>query len=283
MGRGGVVDKNLPNIFEYIDYRKYLEDYRLARKEWDEGFTHTYICFKLGQRGSRTLYNNIVRGRKNLSAEFIKRFNMLLELNAEEAVYFRVLVLYNQSTEVQEKELYFEQLVQMNNTPKRELGEELFEFYNHWYYSSIRALLDIYDFKSNYKQLAEKLKPQITVNQAKESISLLRKLGMIDKNKDGYFKPVEKSITTGEKIDHHQVKKYQLQCLDQAKMAVMDNDPSSYKSSTLTLSISQKGFERILKRTEQYRKEVFAIVNKDEDIADRVYQVNVQLIAQTQN
>lgn len=276
------MEKNLPNIFEYIDYRQYLEDYRLARKEWDEGFTHTYICFKLGQRGSRTLYNNIVKGRKNLSAEFIKRFNILLELSAEEAIYFRVLVLYNQSSEVQEKELYFEQLVQMNNTPKRKLGEELFEYYNHWYYSSVRALLDIYDFKSNYKQLAEKLKPQITVNQAKESISLLKKLGMIEKNRDGYFKPAEKAITTGEKVDHHQVKKYQLQCLDQAKLAVMDSDASSYKSSTLTISISEKGLERIAKRTEQYRKEVFAIVNKDEDRADRVYQVNIQLIAQTQ-
>lgn len=276
------MEKNLPNIFEYIDYRQYLEDYRLARKDWDEGFTHTYICFKLGQRGSRTLYNNIVKGRKNLSAEFIKRFNILLELSAEEAIYFRVLVLYNQSSEVQEKELYFEQLVQMNNTPKRKLGEELFEYYNHWYYSSVRALLDIYDFKSNYKQLAEKLKPQITVNQAKESISLLKKLGMIEKNRDGYFKPAEKAITTGEKVDHHQVKKYQLQCLDQAKLAVMDSDASSYKSSTLTISISEKGLERIAKRTEQYRKEVFAIVNKDEDRADRVYQVNIQLIAQTQ-
>lgn len=276
------MDKILPNIFEYINYREYLNDYYQDRKKWDEGFTHTYICFKLGQRGSRTLYNNIVRGRKNLSAEFIKRFNILLELKAEEARYFRILVLYNQSTEVQEKELYFEQLVQMNNTPKRKLGEESFEYYNHWYYSSVRAVLDVYDFKSNYKQLSLKLKPAITIIQAKESIALLKKLGLIEKNREGYFKPTQKALTTGEKVDHHQVKKYQLQCLDQAKLAVMDNDPSSYKSSTLTVSVSEKGFERIAKRTEQYRKELFAIVNKDEDTADRVYQVNIQLIAQTQ-
>lgn len=276
------MEKSLPNIFEYINYREYLNDYYQARKKWDDGFTHTYICYKLGQRGSRTLYNNIVRGRKNLSAEFIKRFNILLELSAEEAVYFRVLVLYNQSTEVQEKELYFEQLVQMNNTPKRKLGEESFEYYNHWYYSSVRALLDIYNFKSNYKQLALKLKPVITVAQAKDAISLLKKLGLIEKNENGYFKPTQKAITTGSKIDHHQIKKYQLQCLDQAKLAVMENDSSSYKSSTLTVSVSQKGFERLAKRTEQYRKELFAIVNKDEDAADRVYQVNIQLIAQTQ-
>ena len=273
---------SLPNIFEFINYRDYLEAYRLARKEWDEGFTHTYICFRLGQRSSRTLYNNIVRGRKDLSPEFIKRFVQLLELNQPEAAYFRVLVMYNQSTDLQEKELYFDQLVQMNNTPKRKLGEEHFEYYNHWYYSSIRALLDIYDFTDDYAALAQKLRPTIKTAQAKDAIALLDRLGLIVRNDDGFWRPTQKALTTGAKVNHHQVMQYQLQCMEQARMALLDADVARYRSSTLTVSVSDEGLARIMKRTEQYRKELFAIVNKDEQKANRVYQINVQLIAQTE-
>lgn len=276
-------ENNLPDIYSYVNYREYLEDYRLARKKWDDGFTHTYICFKLGQRGSRTLYNNIVKGRKNLTSEFINRLVSLLELNEAESAYFRILVLYNQSTDIQEKELYFEQLVQMNNTPKKELGEESYEYYNRWYYSSIRALLDIFDFKSNYVQLCKKLRPHITVTEAKEAIGLLSRLALIEKNEEGYWKPTTNAITSGTRIGHHAVKKYQLQCLDQAKLAVLDDDPSAFRSSTLTLSISEEGFQRILKRTEQYRKELFAIVNQDESPAEKVYQVNIQLVSQSKS
>jgi uncharacterized protein (TIGR02147 family) len=47
--------KQLPNIFEYIDYRKYLNDYYRAKKCQEPGFSHSYICYKLGQDKSKTL------------------------------------------------------------------------------------------------------------------------------------------------------------------------------------------------------------------------------------
>lgn len=278
-----ILDKKLPNIFEYINYREYLEDYYQMRKIWDDGFTHSYICYKIGQKNSRTFYNNIVKGRRDLSNSFINRFSELLELTTQETFYFRILVLYCQSKDAQEKELLFEQLVQLNNTPEHRLEEESFEYYSHWYYSSVRALLDIYDFKSNYKQLSETLIPSITVEEAKRAIKLLKKLKLIEKNSNGYYKPTQNGITSGFKKNHHQVKKYQLQCLELAKLAVMDDDESAYKSSTFTVSISEKGYERIVERTTQYREEIDEIVNKDEDEDDRLYQINIQFIAQNRD
>ncbi len=276
------MENQLPDIFQYIDYKKYLEDYRLMRKEWDEGFTHSYICFKLGQRNSRTLFRNILTGKRNLTPEFIKRFIILLELKEPEAQYFRVLVMYNQSTDVLEKELYFDQLIQMNHTPRVELGDEYSQFYSKWYHGAIRALLDICDFSSGYSKLSEKLNPTITPQEAKESITLLKKLKLIEKNSDGYYKPTDKAISSGGNSPFNPyIKKYQLQCLDQAKLAVMNDNPDFYKTATLTLSISDDGFKRIVKRTEQYRKELFAIVNKDEKNAERVYHVNIQMLAQS--
>jgi alpha-D-ribose 1-methylphosphonate 5-triphosphate diphosphatase PhnM len=51
---------HLPTVFDYIDFRKYLEDYRKARASNDEGFTHCYICHRLGMKNSRSYFNNII-------------------------------------------------------------------------------------------------------------------------------------------------------------------------------------------------------------------------------
>jgi hypothetical protein len=54
---------HLPTVFDYIDFRKYLEDYRKARASSDEGFTHCYICHRLGMKNSRSYFNNIIHSR----------------------------------------------------------------------------------------------------------------------------------------------------------------------------------------------------------------------------
>jgi hypothetical protein len=43
----------LPDIFQYIDFRKYLADYYVARKAVEPGFSHACICRRLGQEKSK--------------------------------------------------------------------------------------------------------------------------------------------------------------------------------------------------------------------------------------
>ncbi len=68
------------------------------------GFTHAYICHKLGQPKSRTYFANVVKGIKNISPGVIDIFINLLNLDSREAKYFRAMVNYNQTNSVQEKE-----------------------------------------------------------------------------------------------------------------------------------------------------------------------------------
>lgn len=279
------MEQVVPIVFEYMDYRRYLEAYRMARKEWDQGFTHSYICFFLGQKSSRTLFSNIVAGRRNLSQHYISQFVKLLELDKEEANYFRILVLYNQSCDPDEKELYFDQLVQLNVVSKRELNDEYAEYYSHWYHSALRSLLDCVNWKIGDAGLATMLIPPITAKEAEASIALLLKTGLIAENSDGYLKPTDAAISSGapSKVLDPYVKKYQLQTLEQAKLALMNDNPENYKSATLTMSTSKEAMQQILKRAEQFRKEVIAIVKNDEVSPENVYQLNIQLVKQSGN
>ena len=276
------MQRKLPDIFEYVDFRKYLEDYRAARKAYDKGFTHTYICHKLGQRASRSYFNNVVKGRVALSSTFTDHFIDLLELGVDEAKYFRALVNYNQPSSAHEKEFYFDQLVHLNKTPKKLIDRNSYAYYKEWYHSTIRALLDIFDFNNDYSMLAKKLLPPITVRQAKQSIVLLQKLGLIYTNECGFLKPTEKSLSAGSAVKDHLIRQYQLKCLEIAKEHAATNRAGAEKISTITTSVSKEGYERIRARLDRLRSEVRSIVHKDEKKATGVYQINIHSYQQAE-
>lgn len=272
---------DLPVIFEYIDFRKYLEDYRTARKKSDPGFTHAYICHKLGQPNSRSFYSNVVNGIKNISARSIDLFIELLNLDSYEARYFRALVSYNQTDSVKEKEYYFEQIVTLNRTPYKLLDRNTFTYYKEWHHTTIRSLLGIMDFKDDYKLLASKVYPPITVRQARESVDLLKRLDLIQPDANGFLKPVDKVLSTGTSVGNPLVKQYQLQNLELGKCALVNNDKIPCKTITYTLYVSDTGYNRIVERIDQFRSEIRSIIHKDERDATRVYQMNLQLFAKT--
>jgi uncharacterized protein (TIGR02147 family) len=272
----------LPDIFQYIDYRKYLEDYYSKRKSLDSSFTHEYICHRLGQEKAKSYFNNVVKGRMNVSSGFIDRFIDLLELKPDPAKYFRALVNYNQTVSPHEKEFFFDQLVRLNSTPHRVIDRNAYEFYKEWYHSAIRALLDIIDVKDDYKALASHLFPPISVKQAHDSIALLTRLGLVAKNKKGFLKATDKMVVTGDFIKDAMVRQFQMKCLEHARNVLANGSNQAHRNVTLTVSLSDKAYNRVSDRIQQMKTEVRSIVHKDELPASKVYHLNVNFFPMSQ-
>jgi len=268
---------DLPNIFEYIDFKKYLADYRKARRNTDPGFTHAYICHKLGQPNARSYFDNVINGRKKVSAAYLDLFTKLLGLDSAETKFFRALVNYNQASSADEKEFYFDQIVQLNRTPVKLLDKNTYSFYKEWYHSTIRAVLGIMDFKDDYKELASKLVPAISVSKAKASIALLARLGLIKPDSRGFLKPSDKMLSTGNAVKDHVLQQYQVQAFELGKNAIVNAEDGSTQTITYTVYVSDTGFKRIVGRMHQFKSEIRAILHKDEEAANRVYQVNLQI------
>ena len=185
---------------------------------------------------------------------------------------------YNQARSADEKEFYFEQIIQCNRTPFKLLDKNTYAYYTTWYHSTVRSLLEIIDFKNNYKDLAGRLLPPITVPQVKESLRLLSRLGLIAPDARGFLKPVDRVLSTGEKVQDHLLRQYQVQAFELGKNAIINDGCKPKQTLTYTIFISDKGYERILNRMEQFRSEVRSIIHKDEDPPNRVYQINMQII-----
>jgi uncharacterized protein (TIGR02147 family) len=271
----------LLSLFDFSDFRKFLVDYQAKRQAQDRTFTRSRFCRELGLPNTRSFFNDIIKGTRPLSRNYVERFVLALNMNEEEARYFRTLVDFNQSDRPGERELLFDQLVSLNRTPARFVSPDEYEFYRHWHHSTVFSLLDVLDFKDDYAALAKRIFPPISVAQARESIALLKKLGMIHKTGTGLWKPTAKTLDSGSYVKGELVKQYQLQCLELSKRAMLLDHKAPRNFSTITLSVSKAGCELIEKKLQKFKSEARSIAHRESEPADRVYQLNIQLFPQS--
>jgi uncharacterized protein (TIGR02147 family) len=217
----------------------------------------------------------ILQGEKNLSYNSVPQFATLLNLNKKETEYFKALVLFGKTKSNSEITEYFEKLLHLSETNNPSIIADKYEFYKKWYYSAVREVIGFLPFKGDYKALGETILPTITPGEAKKSIKLLERLELIAKNPDGVYVPTERFITTGEKWKSIAIRHFQEETIQLAKEA-LDTIPKEMRDiSTLTLSISNQGFEEIKEILKETRRQIFEIAEKEQNVSG-VYQLNLQ-------
>ncbi len=256
--------RNLPDIFGYNDFRKFVSDYQARRQKTEPSFSKSMFSRMLGLPNTRSYVTDVLKGKK-VTSEFVERFIEVMGLGKPEANYFRVLVRHNQSENPDERMLYLEQLIVLNRTPRRILEKDLFEYYRNWYHSVIRALLHFHDFADDYSALASRLTPAISVRQARESIKLLLKLKLIAPDEAGFYRPTDRALSTPDFVNDELVRQYQMQCFDLARRSVIKkNSSASGQYFTNTISLSPSGLKILENMVERFRSEIRALAVKDE-------------------
>ena len=83
------------DIYEYLDYRKYLKDIYADHKEKHSFFSYRYITGQLGLK-STAYFTWILQGKRNLSQSLILKFISIFKLTLNMA---RILVYIHASLE----------------------------------------------------------------------------------------------------------------------------------------------------------------------------------------
>jgi uncharacterized protein (TIGR02147 family) len=76
---------------------------------------------------TRSYFTDVLKGKK-VAPTFTERFINVMELNKEEAQFFRALVKFNQAENLSEREIYFEQLISLNRTPKKVIDKKAYSY-----------------------------------------------------------------------------------------------------------------------------------------------------------
>lgn len=268
-----------PDLFSYLNFRELLSDFYDFYHTEDKAFTKSHICKMIGLPNSRSYFKDILNG-KILSAVKIPLMASVFRLNSKETHYFRLLVQYNQSADLTEKEFLFNQVMKLNSIQSHKLSQDQYEYYNKWYYPVLRALLSIVKISSisGCESLIKKiLVIPMKSNEISKAVCTLDKLGIIKKDDDSYYKPTNNVISTG-KNANETIKMFQLKQLDIARQLCIAPHTNVNEVRTKILTISESGLKKVEEQIELFNNEINTIVTQDSDSEEYVYQLNITFL-----
>ncbi len=262
-------------IFDYLDYRVYLNDYWKAAKKDRPFFSIRYISQRVGINPGYIL--KVFQGKVHLGLKNIPLFADLLGLKGKERDYFEELVHFGRAQNEKEIETHFERLQTIKGVRLRTIAENETEFFQNWYTMSLRALLSIFPFDGkNYRELGSLIQPPITAAQARQGITLLERLGLIEKNEHGYYELTERFISTGEKWKSPVIREYQRKVMEMGIESLERHDKSIRDVSTVTMTFPLDCMPELRARVATFRQELLSM-SETISGSNSVMQVNIQI------
>jgi uncharacterized protein (TIGR02147 family) len=266
----------MPNIFNYIDYREFLEEFYHEQKSQNKAFSYQYFANKAGFK-SKSFIKLVIDGKKNLTSDSIEKLNNVLKLNEKSFSYFKDLISFNQAKAVQERNYYFEKITQYNKrSSARTVLLQQYEIYSKWYYNTVRELVVTIDFKDDFELLGKMLKPAISARKAREAVKLLERLKFIEKKADRYIQ-CDPLITSGDEVRSLAISNFHIQNLVLAMSSIDTVASSDRDISCLVLGLSDEGFNLVKDEIKKFRKKLLDIASGEKKV-NRVYHINFQAI-----
>lgn len=271
------------NLFEYLDFRDFLIDFIGDKKRDNPYFSERMIASRLDCNPG--FFNRILKGRRNLSPHYALKLGAILKFNAKQKRYFELLVNYNQAKRQIEKDHYFRQLDIFRSSKVKQTMAAQHALYSQWYSVVLRELIEVIPCRDaseeTCRKLAKYFEPKIPLEQLRQALMDLESLGLLQHRENGAFTVKERFITSGADIPQVVINRVLMQFMDLAKISV-DKFPKAQRSlSTLTVSVSEKGYGRIREKIDQFRREILSMVNEEDEDIDRVYHLNLHFFPVT--
>jgi uncharacterized protein (TIGR02147 family) len=265
------------SIFDYTNYREYLADYYKDKKSDNPNYSYQVFTDRAGFKNKSFIFD-VIKGNKNLSKTSIFKISQAMNHNRYEAEYFENMAAFNQARTLKERNHFFKRMGQIKRYgrgagKKSILRKDQYEFYSKWYHVAIRSLIDMYEFKDDYKWLARQVSPLIKPKQAKESVALLERLGLISRKTNGTYKISNKTVTTGPEILSLAVQNFHVETMKMAAGAVNELPKNVRNITGLTLGISMDTYENICEEIEEFRSKILKLAERDNK-ADTVFRLN---------
>lgn len=267
-------------IYQYVDYRKFLRDKFLQKKDQERNFSYRKFSLLAGL-SSPNFLKLVIENKRNLSEAGIRKFAVGFRLNETEEEYFRNMVLMNQSKSHEEKDCFYRKMVQCKGFARTHLLEKKkYEYYSAWYHPVVRELVVFQKGTVDAKWISEHTNPQITEGQAKRSLKLLEELGMIKREDDRWLQ-ANPIVTTGPEVSSVLVTKYHKNMIAMAKESI-ERFPSRQRDiSSVTIRVNKENMPEVKKAAIEFRKQLLGLESLSNEKDETIMQLNIQIFPLT--
>lgn len=266
------------NIFDYLDYRKFLKDFYQARKKEASFFSYRYFARRIGMDYSILI--RITQNTLHLSSKKIGTVAEACELQGKQKEYFENLVRFNKAKSQSDCKLYFEKLLSLKSLKSDILLQSQYEFFNKWYYTALWTHLHQVPFKGNFSELGNRLDPPLSARDTRQAVKLLERLELVERDEKGFLRARGKNLTTGEEWRSLAIAQYQKTMIELGHESLERFQKQFRDISTVTINLPKEAVTEFREIIAEFRKSVIKMAESYSSPND-VYQMNIQLFPLT--
>lgn len=261
----------LEHLFDYDDFRKFMQDYFEEQKKMRSVFSHRFFAAKAGFSSSSYCLN-VIRGRFNLTPKSIEKISKAMDFEPLQKEYFEALVQYNQAQQVDERDQAWKQILQIRKQIEfTHITTREQAYFSKWYYPVIRELAADTQWHDDYRVLARSLTPQITTEEARDAVKNLLEWGLLRKFDDDRYVQTSQMLDAAE-IPPIALRQIRREYIQHAIGAVESMPKDERFAAFTTLAMSESSYNYAVEVLEEARKKIIARASNDTNV-ERVYEM----------
>jgi uncharacterized protein (TIGR02147 family) len=208
----------------------------------------------------------------------IQAFSKAFKLTRSEEEFLTNLALFNQSQDSSSKNEYFGRISKAKRFREiKELEADQYEYFSKWYFSAIRELISLPDFKEDSDWIVSRLRGEVTVSQVEAAIECLLRLQLIERTSSGRLKLKSGSIASAPEVQSLALFSFHEQMIARGLNALRHQDADLRDISSITLALSKDEIKAIKKMILQFRRKTLSHFETERPKGCEVFQLNFQL------
>ena len=259
-----------------LSFRLMLESEYQKRQQKNSVYSLRAFARDLGVSASHLI--EVLSGRYGLSPKSATTIaQKIFKLKSKQDLF--VALVTKEHGRTQKMRSHAENFISTFLKNKKYINIDLknFSLMSNWYYLAFLELIDCKGFKFCHKWVAGRLNVHPEVIQ--QIISKLIQLGILRIEGKNLY-PQDLNNFFGNEISNREIKKFHLETMEKAKMAIFEQDLKEREFTSLTIALNTKDIELAKKRIRQF------IINFSEEFGevdekDQVYSLSLQFFRLT--
>lgn len=274
------MEKVIEHLFDYDDYRKFLQDYFDEQKRLKPVFSHRFFAAKAGFSSSSYCLN-VIRGRFNLTIKSIEKLAKAVEFSSIQKQYFTALVDYNQAQRPEERDLAWNHILQIRQQLEfTHITHGQQDYFSKWYYPVLRELVVHLNWNGDYIKLARSLDPVITTEEARNAVKNLEDWGLIRRTAKGRYEATSLMLDAT-KVLPISLRQIRREYIQHAIGSIESKRKEERFSTFTTLSMTEESYAYAISVLEEARKKIMTRAAGDKEI-EKVYEMMIVLYPMSQ-
>ncbi|MBN1983102.1 MAG: TIGR02147 family protein [Chitinivibrionales bacterium] len=254
----------MKSIYEYLDYRQYLQDfYEEQKQKRPLYFSYRYLSRRI--RIDSSYLAKVMAQKKHLSVMAGTKICSYLKLSDTEAHYFTLLMYYARAKNEKDRSYFFERLSASRQDRVEDFNLEKQQLLSQWYPIVLWELLHYKKVTDDPDELARRIIPPLSSQEVSEALALLKELRFIETQRDGTLRALQKTLLVNEGVNSTIIHNHKKQVTALALQALDRFSDKEQAASYVMASLSEKSLAIIRRRLKALMKDIFKLADCEQE------------------